>query len=226
MSAHGKPPAFTQEQANEHYQQIVKRGLEGFGSAAAAINQVSAARIRNVLEPYFQAVILPIVRKRVKGEVCDNLGVWLNTADGLNNPMNIVDQDGKLLFVCPPAFIDIKLNTTPPEGRRFTTTHHVVQQQSDMIVNGDMRGVMAIENGIYEAHKPTTDIHDRAGAILQLVNIYRYYKLPMEELLGPQADEILALADKRPKTQGRLATPAQEETHEPSSASDDDDLIY
>lgn len=226
MSGPGKKPEFTQEQANHHYQEIVKRGLEGFGAAVAAINQGSAARIRNVLEPYFQAVILPIVRQRVRGEVCENLGVWLNTADGLNNPMNIVDAEGKLLFVCPPAFIDIHLSTKPPEGRRFTTTHHVVQQQSDMIVNGDMRGVMAIENGIYEAHKPVSDQGDRANAILKLVDIYRFYKLPMEELLGPQAEEILALANKRSKTQGQLAAPAQEETHEPSSASDDSDLIY
>lgn len=224
MSGNGKKPQFTQAQANHHYQEIVKRGLEGFGSAVAAINKASAARIRNVNEPYFQAVILPIVRQRVKGEVCDNLGVWLNTADGLNNPMNIVDVNGQLLFVCPPAFIDIKLSTTPPEGR-FTTTHHIVQQQSDMITNGDMRGVMAIENGLYEAHRPVTDQHDRAQAILQLVNIYKFYGLPMEELLGPQADEILALAEKRPQTQGQSKAPVQEESNEPATDSDED-LIY
>jgi hypothetical protein len=213
---------FTQAQADHTYQEIVRRGLEGFDSAVAAINAGSSARIRNVREKYFQAVILPIVRKRVRNEVCEDLGVWLNTADGLNNPMNIVNDSGELLFVCPPAFIDIELKTTPPEGR-FTTTHHIVQQQTDMIVNGDMRGVMAIEDGIYEAHKPQTEMHHRADAIMLLVDIYKFYQIPMEELLGPQADEILALAKKRNTTQAALPAPQPEETHDDSS---DDDLIY
>lgn len=212
----------TQDQANHTYQEIVRRGLEGFDSAVAAINNGSASRIRNVREKYFQAVILPIVRKRVRNEVCEDLGVWLNTADGLNNPMNIVNDSGELLFVCPPAFIDIQLNTKPPEGR-FTTTHHIVQQQTDMVVNGDMRGVMAIEDGIYEAHKPVTEMHNRADSIMQLVDIYKFYQIPMEELLGPQANEILALAAKRKSPQAALPAPHQEENDEEPS---DDDLIY
>lgn len=213
----------SQDQANSTYQEIVRRGLEGFDSAVEAINRGSSARIRNVREKYFQAVILPIVRKRVRNEVCEDLGVWLNTADGLNNPMNIVNDSGELLFVCPPAFIDITLNTKPPEGR-FTTTHHIVQQQSDMIVNGDMRGVMAIEDGIYEAHKPRTEMHDRADAIMMLVDIYKFYQIPMEELLGPQAHEILALTKSR-KTGQEAASPSpqQEENNDEPS---DDDLIY
>jgi hypothetical protein len=213
----------TQDQANHTYQEIVRRGLEGFDSAVEAINRGSSARIRNVREKYFQAVILPIVRKRVRNEVCEDLGVWLNTADGLNNPMNIVNDSGELLFTCPPAFIDIRLNTKPPEGR-ITTTHHIVQQQSDMIVNGDMRGVMAIEEGIYEAHKPRTEIHDRTDAIMMLVDIYKFYQIPMEELLGPQANEILELANKRKAGKpGALPTPQPEESHDEPS---DDDLIY
>lgn len=212
----------TQAQADSTYQEIVRRGLEGFDSAVSAINAGSSARIRKVREKYFQAVILPIVRKRVRNEVCEDLGVWLNTADGLNNPMNIVNDSGELLFVCPPAFIDIQLNTKPPEGR-FTTTHHIVQQQTDMIVNGDMRGVMAIEDGIYEAHKPQTEMHHHAGAIMQLVDIYKFYQIPMEELLGPQANEILALAAKRGTANAALPTPQQEENNDEPS---DDDLIY
>lgn len=210
-------------EASATYQAIVKRGLEGFGSAVAAINETTAARIRNVREPYFQAVILPILRKRVRNEVCDDLGVWLNVADGLNNPMNVVDDDGKLLFVCPPAFIDIHLNTTPPKGR-FTTTHHVVQQQSDMVANGDMRGVMAIEEGIFDAHRPVTHVEDFADAVMKLVDIYTFYSLPMEEVLGERAEEILALARKRQKISAAgTPAPVQEESHEPTS---DDDLIY
>ncbi|MNQ02264.1 hypothetical protein D3C85_149330 [compost metagenome] len=211
-----------QDQANHTYHEIVRRGLEGFDSAVEAINAGSTARIRNVREKYFQAVILPILRKRVRNEVCEDLGVWLNTADGLHNPMNIVDDTGTLLFVCPPAFIDQQLNTKPPEGR-FTTTHHVVQQQADMIANGDMRGIMAIEEGIYEAHKPQTEMHHRADAIMLLVDIYKFYQIPMEELLGPQANEILALANKRDSTKVALPTPHQEEIHDEPS---DDDLIY
>jgi hypothetical protein len=45
----------------------------------------------------------------------------------------------------------------------------------------------------------------------------------MEELLGPQADEILALATKRSTTKVALPTPQQEEIHDEPS---DDDLIY
>lgn len=212
----------TQDQANHTYQEIVRRGLEGFDSAVDAINKGSSARIRNVREKYFQAVILPILRKRVRNEVCEDLGVWLNTADGLHNSMNVVNDSGELLFVCPPAFIDNQLNTKPPEGR-FTTTHHIVQQQSDMIVNGDMRGVMAIEDGIYEAHKPNTEMHHRADAIMLLVEIYKFYQIPMEELLGPQANEILALSAKRKNSQAALPSPAIEESHDEPS---DDDLIY
>lgn len=212
----------TQDQANHTYQEIVRRGLEGFDSAVDAINKGSSARIRNVREKYFQAVILPILRKRVRNEVCEDLGVWLNTADGLHNSMNVVNDSGELLFVCPPAFIDNQLNTKPPEGR-FTTTHHIVQQQSDMIVNGDMRGVMAIEDGIYEAHKPNTEMHHRADAIMLLVEIYKFYQIPMEELLGPQANEILALSAKRKSPQAALPSPAIEESHDEPS---DDDLIY
>lgn len=209
--------------ANATYQAIINRDLERFGSAVATINELTAARIRDVREPYFQAVILPILRKRVRNEVCENLGVWLNVADGLNNPINVVDDDGKLLFVCPPAFTDIHLSTKTPEGR-FTTTHHVVQQQADMIANGDMRGIMAIEEGIFQAHRPTTRVEDYADAVMKLVDIYKFYSLPMEELLGEQAGEILALAEKRKKSSATSQVAAtQEESHDASS---DDDLIY
>lgn len=225
MSEHEQQPVRTgiDPKANATYQAIIKRDLERFGSAAAQINAGTAARIRNVREPYFQAVILPILRQRVRNEVCDTLGVWLNVADGLNNPMNVVDDQGNLLFVCPPAFIDIHLNTKAPEGR-FTTTHHVVQQQTDMIANGDMRGIMAIEDGLFEAHRPMTRVEDFADAVMKLVDIYKFYSLPMEELLGEQAEEILALANKRQKTTASgLAAPVQEESHDATS---DDDLIY
>jgi hypothetical protein len=211
-----------QDKANHTYQQIVRRGLEGFDGAVAAINKASADRIRNVREQYFRAVILPIVRKRVRNEVTEDLGIWLNTADGLNNPMNIVDDEGQLLFVCPPAFIDIHLNTKPPEGR-FTTTHHIVQQQADKVANGDMRAVMAMEDGIYDAHKPKTHLDDRADAIMKLVDIYKFYQLPMEELLGPSADELLAVANQRKSASPAIAALPAEVIHDEPS---DDDLIY
>lgn len=205
--------------ANATYRDMVMRGLVGMDEATNTINLLSQARIRDVREAYFSRVILPIVRKRVRGEDCPELGVWLNTADGLNNPMNIVDTNGNRLFVCPPAFIDTPLNTAPPEGR-FTTTHHLVLQQQDMVKNGDMRGVMAIEEGLYDVYKSAPKQLVRTDAILMLVEIYKFYELPMEELLGPSFAELLKAIAKQPKAVG--AAPAIEEGNDAEPSADDD----
>lgn len=215
-----------QQQANNIYQEMVQRGLERFSGAVKDINDMTAQRIRHVVEPYFQSVILPILRARMRNEPTDQLGLWLNVADGLNNPMNIVDGDGNILFVCPPAFIDIHLNTSPPPGRRFTTTHHVVQRQNDMLANGDLRQVMLMEEDIYDAHKPREHLSDRANAILQIVEIYKFYQLPMEEIFGARTEEFLALIAQRDGTKGKqLALPAatREDDHDDTP---DEDLIY
>lgn len=213
------------DQASDAYQKIVKSGLESMTSAADEINAMTKERIRNVPVAYFQANVLPIVRAWVKGDKTDMVGHWMNVADGINNPINIVNEAGELVLTCPPPFVGTPSRDQAPTSR-FTTAHQVVQQQADMLANGDTRGVMAIENSLIDIYKPRPEDHEKTVAILQLVAVYRYFGLPLEEVLGPNAQEFMKnLTEGLGKVPDAPVTSAPVTTGVDNGASDDD-LVY
>lgn len=177
--------------ASRAYQDHIMQGLESMSSAADAINQSVKDRIRSIPEAFFVSTILPIVRDWVAGRDTAQVGVWMNVADGINNPINVVDENGQVVAIVPPPFIATPTPHLPPSGRRFTTVHQIVQRQSDSLNNGDVRAVMEVEQELINIFNPKAGDEAKAVSLMNLAKIYRRYDLPMEELFGDAAPSIL-----------------------------------
>lgn len=179
--------------ASVEYRNIVDEATKRWNTAADDLNRLTQARIRTIPEEFFQAVLLPILRAWVRKEDVE-IGHWLNIADGLNNPINVADRDGKIIFRVPPPFIDIPIRSERLAGR-LVTPHHLVTQQVEAIRNGDARCVMTIEHELANIFTPRPEDKAKVESILMLVDIYRHYSLPMEEVLGPNAETLLKKYD-------------------------------
>lgn len=176
--------------ATAAYRDHVMSGLKGMSEAASAINKSVEARIRTVPESFFVNTLIPIMRKWVMGQDSPDVAIWMNIADGINNPINVADDNGNVVAILPPPFIPTPTLDQPPTGRRFTTVHHIVQRQSDSMINGDIRTVMEIENELISIFSPQAGDEAKADSLLKLAKIYRRYELPMEELFGDSAQDI------------------------------------
>lgn len=182
--------------ANVMLGKIVKNGLESFSQAAEEINRI-ASSYRRVPESYFKNVLLPIIRRHVNRDPDVEIGLWLNVADGLNRPIEVVsDTDrNEVLFVVPPAFNDIPLSDRLPEGR-FVTIEHLVMQQRDMIDNGDRRTALEIDKQLVDVLKPRPEDETKTAHILLLANIWKRYNLPLSEVLGNLASDASSNTDQ------------------------------
>lgn len=209
--------------ASEQYREIIRDGLNHMTEAALEINQFVAGRIRKVPESYFLNVLLPIVRAHVRNEYPENLGLWMNVADGMENHIEITDEQGAFLFKLPPPFNPLpNRDQRPEEGRRFGTIAQLVGRQADMLDNGDTRGSMVIDNEIAALCAPRPEDETKTKNLALLVQMYARYKLPLEEVLGAAAAEIQELLDKQEKT----GTTAQGSTSNGQETGEEPDLIY
>lgn len=180
--------------ADLHYRELIRSGLDHMSEAAKEMNDFVAARRRKVPEPYFANVLLPIIRDHVTGKAPQNLGIWLNVADGMHNRMDIVDDEGNILFTAPPAFNNIPDRSTRPDPNdRQPTIAQLVERQGDLIDNGDMRGSMDIDQRILEQCAPRPEDDEATENLVLLIRVYQRYNLPLKELLGEAAEEIAEL---------------------------------
>lgn len=180
------------------YHEYVRESLESFSGAAAEINKMTGGRIRNVPEPYFRTKLLNIVRAWVtKAKPEPEIGLWLNVADGLHNHINVVDEQGEILFTVPPPFVDIELNTTDFKEARKNSIINAVNLQGLHADNGDRKKFWDMETELIEGNKAKPAEHSMAEAMTQLVKMYRYYDLPLVEILGEDgAAQIAPLLEK------------------------------
>ena len=181
------------DEAAEQHREMLQSGLTVMTDAADLINTAADKRVRRVREHYFVNNLLPIVRKWLRNDKEDpaEVGVWLNVADGLNNDIIIVDANDKEMFRLPPPFIDIPTRTVNIGATRHASIHQIVQQQDHLDRNGDQRAVYEIERSISDIFAPKPEDEAKRRNTFLLIGIYHRYSLPMEELLGARAEEIL-----------------------------------
>lgn len=187
---------------------FLEQRLGNMHNAAIEINKMTAARIRRVPEPHFRTQLLPVVRSWVtKSEQALDIRYWLNVADGLNYPIHVVDADDNILFTVPPPFIDIPITTQYNPGERFSTVYQEVALQGIIADSGNPKEFWKMEREIGEKYQPRPEQEDMARAMSQLVGMYQYYDLPLEEILGEEGAKHIApvLAD------GSGQTPAQKD---------------
>lgn len=204
------------DKERDTYRTMLDESTVIFEHAATAISAEVSARRRKIPLAMFENILAPIVRAWVCNVPGVEPGPWMNIADGMHNEIDVVDADGTIVFILPPPYIDTELPSEPPVGR-IVTTHTLVQQQHEMINNGDQRGAMAIENGILSAFLPANSIPAKAKYLRMYIDIWKRYEWPMEEILGPDASIIMSELTTRT-------------THPDTSGAHDDDesptLIY
>jgi hypothetical protein len=187
------PPKNVKPMAPTAYQRYLQESLSSLDSAADEINRMTAARIRRVPEPYFAKHLLHVVRAWVtKADPAPEIGHWLNVADGLHNPINVVDANDNILFVVPPAFVDIQLNTTDHKAARKKSMLHAINLQGVYADNTNLREFWGIEESLVQDNMAKPAEHSMAHALTQLVRMYHYYKLPLVEILGEEGAAQLA----------------------------------
>jgi hypothetical protein len=207
------------DRGSKIYQEMIMAGLLAMDTAVSEINEESAKRQRSVPEPYFANVLLPILRKWIKNDPKDPAepGLWFNCAGGLNNPLNVADPKGQLLFTVPPLFMDIPTrNRKGQEG--MVSIHQLVDMQGHMFDNGDQRKAFEVEDELVEILEPKPEHVERTRHLVSLVHVYRRYNLPLSELLGELATEVEAELNRR----DAKALPAAEQK-KPDAGIDDDE---
>ena len=172
---------------DDAYVAFVKEGLKGMDEAAAEINRMTEARIRRVPEPHFRKTLLGVVRAWVtKAEPAPEIGYWLNVADGLNNSFHVVDEHDNVLFTVPPPFVDIKLDTKYDPSLRFKSIWQHVTLQGVHFDNNDQRKFWEMEQQLIAQAGAKPQDQTLATALTQLTEMYQYYNLPLEEILGAE----------------------------------------
>lgn len=213
-----KPKTAPKPMAPNAYQAYIHESLASFAGAAEEINRMTAKRIRQVPELYFRTKLLAIVRAWVtKAQPEPDIRGWLNVADGLHNPIEVVNDQKEILFVVPPAFVDIQMNTTDHRLARKQSIIHAVNIQGVYADNGDRRQFWDMETALLDDNQAKPAEHSMAAALTQLVKMYKYYNLPLVEILGEEgAAQIEPL----------LAKEEVKQTSLPSNGSDDDEDAF
>jgi hypothetical protein len=189
-------------------------------AAATEINQHTAERRRMVPEPYFVNILLPTLRKWIRREDVE-VGHYLNVADGLNNEITVIDENGVKLYDVPPLFVDTPTRVARfDDNNRIANVHKLVQIQGMKADNGEMRDFMNIEDDLVDMLTPRAEDAAKTEALVKLVYIYDRYDLPLEELVGDIAPVIRkALQD------GKKTGPSGHKVESRSDAREEDDFI-
>lgn len=180
------------------YQLHIDSKIGRLNKASQGIIDLVNNRVRKVPETYFYHKLLPIVRDWYKNGVADRIGDWLNVADGMYNPIIVVDDDDKSeLFTLPPAYLRIppKVIQRSSVMERKSTLAEVVDRQAIALENGDTRMVMQIEGSIASSVDFNSPSMVYFKNIYSMMGIYRRYELPLEELLGEEADVVAKTLD-------------------------------
>lgn len=185
---------------------------EGMRESAALINQLTDERTRRVPESHFRKYLLNTVRQWVTRDGAPEIGYWLNVCDGLNREFYVYkdDEPDVILFTVPPPFTDVDIPTKLPEGftmaDRYNSLPHVVNRQGYVADQGDIGQFFELEEQIIHANAAKPGKEAMAKALSQLVTMYRYYNLPLEELLGKEgAAEISKHLDVNTITSNKKA---------------------
>lgn len=171
------------------YQEFLRREMESFEGVADNLNATIAHR-RKMFEPAFRMHVLPLVRGQVRNEKVDP-GVWLQSAGGMTREIEVIDQNShKTLFICPPAFVNTDNSNEFSDKREFDPGA-LIMQGNDFKENGEIRFQMEADRKLDKALTFDPVHTEKFEAVLKLIEIYHFYKLPMEELLGEDAEKIL-----------------------------------
>lgn len=215
-----KPREDLEDKGSEAYRAYVAEGLERMAKAATEINDSTAERKRKVPEAYFVNILLPVLRKWIRREEVE-IGHYLNVADGLNNEIEVVDQEGVKLYDVPPLFVDVPTRVARHEpGVNIPTIHKLVQIQGMHVDNNDMRQVFTIENDLVDILAPRAEDASKTRCLVMLCHIYDRYELPLEELVGETLAPVIAAALRAAKKPGTKAI-----AESGNNARSDDDFI-
>lgn len=179
--------------SKESFNEMVLEQTKSFTEAAKTIiNNTSV--VRRIPESWFYFKLFNIIRDHFTGKTTDGIGFWLNVADGMTKEISVFDEDTQEeIFRIPPFNRESNpIMLVREEGKRVISPNDLVENQELYRRNGDMRNYMAVEEALpslYPIHGQMLQLNH----IENLIKIYNRYELPVIELLGDQADTILAI---------------------------------
>lgn len=177
------------------YRKHAESKIAHLDNAAKNIIAINTVGVRKVPETYFYHKLLPIVRNWYKNGRTDAIGLWLNVADGMYNEIAVIDDDDNSeLFRLPAAYLRFpaKIIRRADLNDRKPTLADVVDRQAIALENGDTRMAMTIESSILSAVDFDPETLRYFKILSTMVSIYTRYEIPLEDLLGEDADQLAA----------------------------------
>lgn len=165
---------------------FLEKDLSKFLSAADEINNICASEIREVDEPTFVNIVLPIIRSHLRREDNPNIRIWEQVAGGPTRYFKVVDDAGNLIAVCPP----LQFNTVlckPDAARTALATSTVVNEMIASQKVGDVQRLYNRAQSMRSLLTPVVDRDEYISAIECLIHIYKRYNLPLTEILADDA---------------------------------------
>lgn len=186
--------------ADRTYQKLITTGLSSIQQNCINVLKLEQELLHRMPESKFRDHLLPTVRNWVTGkEDGQNVRLWIAIAGHPEREILVVDDRDptKLLFVCPPPFASIPMNTmdTLANGRTLGA-QDLLEHQSVAITNGETRRIMDLENQFISIFSPTGAVESKNKHLLNLMIIWTRYNLDLHEILGEHTDEILAMINK------------------------------
>lgn len=154
----------------------------GFQSAVDDLNAAFMEERHQMYEQVFQAKLLPLVRKWCVENDSTDLRLWVHVAKGINNEIDVLDGNGKLLFVVPPPFTPVSVPTTRLGD--VTQIHGLSQLITMKERDGDSRIAMELSSQLASMIGMEADRPNQIRHTIMLAKIWDHYKLPMSEILG------------------------------------------
>lgn len=170
------------------YQNFLSKELARAEEAADTLNNQIAIR-RKMFESAFKSSILPILRAQIRNEPADMVN-WMVAAGGPNREIEVVDAEGKGLFIVPPPFVNTEATNEFVGNRDFDIPALMAAGETQR-ENGEFRYAQETDKKINTALTHNPIAVEKFEALLRNIEIYHYYKLPMQELLGDEWQTIL-----------------------------------
>ena len=199
-----------QKQSNEQYKQAMamfekvqnQRRMGVSVDIANALTQITPPKDNPAFsEQYFVEYFLPMFLGEVEPTDAVNINVWIERIAGdERRSVDIVDEEGKVLFTVPPMFDTSVFEQAQPGSQSMTRIERSYSRLKEFDAAGSQHYLSKMLTGIHLVEKPTeetyanirvwNDILTRYGKADQIINL-----LPLDK--DPNKDKVVATPSQK-----------------------------
>lgn len=198
----------------EHSFKAIKQGVGDF------LTQTEIP-VRQVYEPAFQLHLLPICLKYLRNEASEEeLGKWMNAADGRYHPIQVTDPEGELLFIVPSPYVKIApVEIQRNNDKAVVTPNDLVSRQDQAIENGDTRKNVQLEQAIAGLFEFDVPVEERLERLYRWAVILDHYNESLDLIFGSEGEACFEslkeiFEEKLTETTNAITVTTEEVDHE------------